>query len=403
LSQQPEVLYISHNGLTEPLGRRQVLPYIVGLARRGWRFNVLTFEKSESADQAACDAVRAILADADARWTPLRYHRRPPIVSTSFDIARGIGRGLSQVPALVHARSTVAAAIGAAVSGRRHARFIFDVRGLLAREYADAGHWRRGGLLYRMTDSVERRLMRRAHGLVFLTQRIVAELTAERAIAPEAALEVVPCTADLEAFRPDPEARRRIRRDLGLGESKLLVYSGSVGSWYRMEEMAAFVRVARETQPDLHFLVLTSQADAARRAVQAAGVSAHSTVLSLRPERVPEHLAAADAGICFVADLPSKRASSPTKYGEYLATGLPVVTNPWTGDAAALGGAREWILVDELSQDAYRKAAAELASVLARPEDAIRGARVLAEREFGLDSAIDRYDRLYRRVLGARP
>jgi hypothetical protein len=47
------VLYISHNGLTEPLGRRQVLPYVVGLAARGWHMTVLSFEKAETATPEA--------------------------------------------------------------------------------------------------------------------------------------------------------------------------------------------------------------------------------------------------------------------------------------------------------------------------------------------------------------
>jgi hypothetical protein len=53
---------------------------------------------------------------------------------------------------------------------------------------------------------------------------------------------------------------------------------------------------------------------------------------------MPEYLSAADAGMCFLGDHHSKAASSPTKYGEYLASGLAVVTNPWTGDAARLAG-----------------------------------------------------------------
>ena len=39
------ILYLSYNGLAEPLGRRQVLPYIAGLAARGHRFTVISFEK----------------------------------------------------------------------------------------------------------------------------------------------------------------------------------------------------------------------------------------------------------------------------------------------------------------------------------------------------------------------
>lgn len=393
------VLFISHNGLTEPLGRRQVLSYVLGLGRRGWRFRVLSFEKPDTADSVAREAVLTALASVGAEWTPLSYHRRPPVVGTAFDMAHGLWRAGSRVQ-LIHARSTVPAAMALLLRLRYRAPWIFDVRGLLAREYADAGHWRADGFLARATDAVEKRLLRRANGLVFLTRRIELELGQAGGVPPELPRKIVPCATDLEVFRPNPEARERVRSTLGLQGSKVLVYSGGVTGWYRMAEMASFFRAARKEIRDLHFLVLSPQLEAARRAVADAGVSTHATVLALRPEDVPAYLAAADAGICFVGDLPSKRASSPTKYGEYLASGLPVVTNPWTGDAADLRGQPGWILVESFNDDAYRDGARVLSSVLDRPADAAAAARALAEREFGLEAAISRYDQLYRAVLG---
>lgn len=317
-----------------------------------------------------------------------------------FDLARGLACADWGTPQLIHARSTVPAVLASVVGLRRGAPWIFDVRGLLAREYADAGHWSPNGPLYRITEAVERRLLRRAGGLVFLTRRIETDLVREHALPPGAPREIVPCATNLDEFRPNLEARQRIRGALGVGDSRVLVYSGGVTGWYRMAEMATFFRVARRELADLHFLVLSPQVEQARRVIEVAKIAEHATVLALRPEQVPDHLAAADAGICFVGDLPSKRASSPTKYGEYLASGLPVVTNPWTGDASELRDEPGWILVDALTEDAYRLGARALASVLEQPNEAVRRARALAEREFGLDAAIACYDRLYRRVLG---
>jgi glycosyltransferase involved in cell wall biosynthesis len=119
----------------------------------------------------------------------------------------------------------------------------------------------------------------------------------------------------------------------------------------------------------------------------------------LEPDEVPRYLAAADAGICFLGRHESKVASSPTKYGEYLASGLPVITNGWIGDAARLAGEESWILVDEFAESAYEKGTAKLIQLLASPETARVAARSLASREFGLETAVDRYDALYRRVL----
>jgi hypothetical protein len=88
------VLYLTYNGLTEPLGRRQVLPYVLGLAARGWRFTVVSFEKTETADDPAREQVARLLEEAHAEWIPRRYHKRPTMAATSFDAAHGIATAL---------------------------------------------------------------------------------------------------------------------------------------------------------------------------------------------------------------------------------------------------------------------------------------------------------------------
>src|SRR4051794_20204501 len=49
-SPMTSVLYITYDGLTDPLGRSQVLPYLTGLAERGHRITVLSCEKPERMD-----------------------------------------------------------------------------------------------------------------------------------------------------------------------------------------------------------------------------------------------------------------------------------------------------------------------------------------------------------------
>jgi glycosyltransferase involved in cell wall biosynthesis len=177
------------------------------------------------------------------------------------------------------------------------------------------------------------------------------------------------------------------------------VYSGSLGSWYRLAEMFDFFEVASESIGGLKFLLLTPHVAQALPLVRTRRLESRVIVRQLAPDDVPRFLAAADAGICFLGRHPSKRASSPTKYAEYLAAGLPVVTNGWIGDAAALAGEAPWILVDEFSRPAYQQASARLAALLAAPGPTRGASRALAKREFGLEAAIDRYESLYRQVL----
>jgi glycosyltransferase involved in cell wall biosynthesis len=394
-----KVLYLTYNGLTEPLGRRQVLPYVVGLARRGWRFTVLSFEKEDTADREACRQVRSELDAAQVEWIARRHHKRPTLAATTFDLLAGIVTSATGgVFDLIHARSSVPALMAASAARWRRVPWIFDVRGLVAEEYADGGHWPRDGLLYRLTSTVERRLLREARGLVFLTQRIRDELRERRAWT-EKPTAVIPCAADLRTFIARPEARARVRAALGLGDAPLLTYSGSLGSWYRLREMLDFYEVAAREIEGLSLLILTPNESEARTLVAGHPCAGRIRALRVRPEQMPDYLSAADAGLCFLGDHHSKAASSPTKYGEYLGCGLAVITNPWTGDAARLEGDPAWILVKGFNGADYLAAAHDLRQKLEDPARLQAAARALAQRCFSLDDAVDRYDGLYRRVL----
>src|SRR3569832_236165 len=42
------VLFVSYNGMLDPLGQSQVLPYLRELAKRGVRFTLLSFERAKA-------------------------------------------------------------------------------------------------------------------------------------------------------------------------------------------------------------------------------------------------------------------------------------------------------------------------------------------------------------------
>lgn len=393
-----KVLYISYNGLAEPLGRSQILPYVRGLSEAGHAFTLLSFEKDRSATTLAKDEVERLLPPG-ARWIPLRYHQRPTVPATAWDVMRGTLRALGGArPDLVHARGTVSALMAGAAARVRGVPWLFDVRGFLAQEYVDAGRWAAGGALARTTGSFESRLLRGADGLVFLTRRGAEAVREDAGGRPQA---VIPCAVDLDRFRFRAEARARVRAELALSDQPLAVYSGSLGSWYLPERMLDFVAASQDEMPDLHLLVLTPQREIAERAAAARGLTKRVRVRAVSPAEVPDHLSAADFGLSFIAPAPSKVASSPTKLAEYLACGLPAVLNAGVGDAAALAGEAAWVLVEEFGPAGYLKAARQVKAVLARA-DRRQVARDLAARHFSLKEAVRTYDRLYGEIVSAR-
>jgi len=115
---------------------------------------------------------------------------------------------------------------------------------------------------------------------------------------------------------------------------------------------------------------------------------------------VPGYLRAADVGISLIRQSPARCASSPTKFAEYLAAGLPVIHSAGVGDLdAQVEQHRVGVLVRSLDLASYADAIRRAAELRADPELAAR-CRSLARAEYDLhEVGGERYRRLYDAVL----
>jgi glycosyltransferase involved in cell wall biosynthesis len=400
--------------MLDPLGQSQVIPYLKELSRQGVQFTLLSFERDQAytpAGVAQCEELRRELAITGIDWHWLRYHKSPSLPATFYDVVAGIRSGGRLVRdkqiEMVHARSHIPATIGLRLKRRLGVKMIFDVRGLMADEYFDAGHWRKESTPYRITKAMERRVLAAADGIVTLTERIWPIINEWDGLRDRhVAHEVVPCCADLELFKFNQSDRERRRRELGLDGRFVVVYSGSIGGWYLTEEMADFFAVLLKEKPRAHALWLTTgNHDQLRTLMQTRGIEeANYTVVAATSTDVPSYLSASDAGLAFIKPCFSKLASSPTKYAEYLACGLPLIINCGIGDSDTLiTREKTGVLVGEFNQAAYQSAIAELENFVVDPEQTRQRNREVAERLFDVRRVgVERYSHLYESVLGTR-
>jgi glycosyltransferase involved in cell wall biosynthesis len=406
------VLFISYNGMLEPLGQTQVLPYLRALAKRGVRFTLLSYERPgafEPEGVEQCEQLRRELQEHGIEWHWLRYHERPSVPASVYDVFAGIRKAGGLVRRnkieMVHARSHIPATIALALKKRFGTRMIFDLRGLMAEEYVDAEHWRKDSLPYRLTKSTERQILAATDGIVTLTERIwpiIREWEGLRGRSPHH--EVIPCCADLDRFRFDREERERRRQELGLTDQFTLVYSGSLAGWNLTDKMADFFASFVRRNSKAHLLWLTTgNHEQVRELMKARGVGTDFfSVRAVAATEVPSYLAAADAGLAFNKPCVSRIASSPTKNGEYLACGLPLIINTGIGDCDSL--VNDWragVLVSDFTEDQYELAADSVEAMAAAP-GAREKLRSVAEQLFDLESvAAERYASLYERVLSS--
>jgi glycosyltransferase involved in cell wall biosynthesis len=403
------VLFISYNGMLDPLGQTQVIPYLRELAKRGVRFTLLSFERDKAFEPEGvrkCEELRKELAAQGVEWHWLRYHQRPSVPATMYDVVAGIRKAKSLIKrnriGLVHARAHIPATIALALKKSLGTKMIFDVRGLMAEEYVDAEHWRKDSIPYRLTKATERRVFAATDAVVTLTEKIWPIINQWPGLrGRDVHHTVVPCCVDLSLFDFSEDERAKRRAELGLGDRFTIVYSGSLDGWYLTEKMADFFANFTQRRPDSHLLWLTNGShERVKQLMNSRNIAPdHFSVLSVPARLVPSYLSAADAGLSFIKRCVSKIASSPTKNAEYLACGLPLIINAGIGDSDAL--VNDWTagaLLEDFTEDEYTRVG-KLIEAMAADPDARRKARAVAEQVFDLETiGAERYAALYERV-----
>jgi glycosyltransferase involved in cell wall biosynthesis len=406
-------LYLCYFGLREPLVQTQVLPYLRQLVAGGVKVSLLTFEPEMRSGWSEGDIVvaRSRLLAEGIKWRLLPYHKRPSLPATLYDIAAGARYATRLAKRekidVFHARSHVAAAMGALAKWRSGGWLVFDIRGFMPEEYVDAGMWKDNGLLYRGMKAIERELVKSSDAFIVLTEKAREILFPgckgeDRRGRP---IEVIPCCIDPLRFRGIDESSRAVaRREMNLDHRRVIAYVGSFGGWYLTDEMMSFFATAKARDRSTFVMVLTqSDAGEIERRLCDAGLREGDFFVSMvAPADVPRYLQAADMALSFIKPCYSKRASSPTKVAEYLACGLPVVSNAGIGDLDDLfESERVGAIVREFTPKDYLGALDEINRL--QSDQNLRGrCREVALARFDLNGVGGvRYRRLYARLSGS--
>lgn len=226
--------------------------------------------------------------------------------------------------------------------------------------------WHRGNA--ELMDQIERQIVMRSNLVICQSHGMVTHLTRKHN-HPSARMAVFRCGVDVQRFTFDSVARVRIRESIGVftDEVPVFIYSGSLARWQRLEHTLQLVRAFSERNcSDTRMIILTAERkESALALLLSSGLKKDQVhVFSVDNAAVPQYLSAADVAFLLRDDTLLNRVASPTKLGEYLACGLPVVTSPV---------AQYWLSPEEISDctcivrsDGQLQACEDLASFVER-------------------------------------
>jgi glycosyltransferase involved in cell wall biosynthesis len=394
-----KTLYFCYFGVREPLVQTQVLPYLRQLADSEIEVSLLTFEpelrERWSTEELAEQTAK--LKSEGITWIYRKYHKKPSLLATAFDVVVGAWTAILLSSRdkihVLHARSHVPMAMVLLARLFIQCRTIFDVRGLWAEEYVDIGAWKANSIPFRLIKKLEEIGLRKADQVVVLTSRMRDWLIAN-GLADEKNISVIPCCTDVTRFIFTQESQKDHER-------LEVIYAGTATGLHLMTEVVQFFRQLLLRRPDAFLRILTtSPATPLTGLLESSEVPRESfSISSASPDEIPSFLQRAHIGISFRKPSFAQIAASPAKIPEYLAAGLPVVTNPGIGDQdEILAKENAGVVVESFSDSAFEQTVERVLGLLREPDIRDR-CHDVARKYFDLERIGGaRYLEVYRRV-----
>lgn len=342
-------------------------------------------------------------------WHPLMYTKNPPLLSTMWDVFR-MKRLAKQLHreysfSIVHCRSYISALVGRKMKHRSGVKFVFDMRGFWADERVDGKIWSLQNPIFKMVYKYFKRkeiqFFREADYIISLTENGKQEIQSWESLKGcDLKIQVIPCCVDLQLFDPEKvsqESLSSLKKELNISTDQLVLgYVGSIGTWYMLPEMLDYFVEFQGVHAHAVFLFVTSEVPQSIYDVATKkGISTESIrVVSCLHSEVPKYIALFDQSIFFIRPTYSKKASSPTKQGEIMAMGIPLVCNAGVGDTDYIVQKfNAGKVIDVLSAVNYREA---IASEINYSSETIQHG---AQAFFALNEGVARYLRVYRAVM----
>lgn len=388
------VVYFSYDGLLDPLGQSQIIPYISAISAAGHTLTVVSYEKfGRSAKQI--EHLEQQLLRMGVSWERLKFRSGKfwavKRLLAGIILMRKLCKNLQ--PDFVHLRGLLPAIIYQLSCSSTPS--LYDFRGFALGEWVDIGKLSKKSITYHFLNFLDHQAVKKASGLVVLEDSAKA-LLKDTYEVPNVPLKVIRTCTDTQRYKADDIKKNNQNSDLRL------VFLGGAKFPYRPDLALALVEKINEYGVDCTLdFINEGDHDIIKQAIDQTTISTEKLrVLSCEHSQIPKILPKYDCGLVMVESSPWRRVCSPTKTGEYLSSGLPVIS---------LKGIDA---LDELSQrtDCVRLVSAkdlmerfqnnELQKIISviRSNDIAQKAKILAKKEFDLEEASRLYTELYSEI-----
>lgn len=393
-----KILYISYDGILDPLGQSQVISYLKKISINQ-RIFLISYEKDDKYEKLIKENLIMRLKDEfSIIWYPLKYRHKFGIISKLINFTSGLlllyWLVLINNINIIHARSYIPAIMSLVIKmSLRSKKIIFDIRGFWFDERMEAGLWNLNNFNYRLVKKLESFLFIKSDHIVTLTNISVPIINNiiindQQKKIP---ISVISTCVDFKFFH---------LQDTNIKQKKYFVvgYVGSVGTWQLFDEVIKAFLLLLNIKKNCKLVVInSSQHDYIFNRIDELKLDRDFVdVFSSEYVDINRHIINFNVGIFFYKKSFSRIACSPTKLGEFLACGIPCICNDGIGDTTnILKSANVGVVVDSFEKNIMLNAFKSLINLEISPDIRLR-CNATAVKYFSLNDGVNTYNSIYK-------
>jgi glycosyltransferase involved in cell wall biosynthesis len=383
------IIFLSNSNLDNPILHKQGLPLLLHLSKTGYKvFFVFFTRNNEKISTFSKNTISSYSKSIHFIEIKLNYIKIIPSWVLYFFLGFKSLRKIikeNQIK-ILHARSLFPAALSylLKIFNYNTIKVIYDNRGVYIDELIEINKWKKNGIKEKIFRQIEYLVERYCDKIVVVSNYFKTYLLKKHKKNISLKIDVISNRTLIDmAIDITQKYSNKI----------VLVYSGSFAIWQNSVELKKLFFQALNIFDDVMFKIISYEPDKFQTLF-----SADSELLDkinidcVEPQKVKDELRKCNCGILLRENNLINNVSSPLKFAEYLAAGLPVLLSEGIGDTESI--IKKYNVGIVVKNNNYIIALKELKHLL-NDKDLYHRCLRTADREFNIDFSFKQYQKIY--------
>lgn len=384
-------LYITYDGLLDPLGQSQILPYLENLNANGYMLIIISYEKIKG-NKAKIEYLKKELNKKNIIWKyfPFRKGRFNFIYRILIGCIYINLIHINKKIDLVHLRGCFPGLIYLISLCRN--KYLYDLRAFWGQRF-DGIRTKDNSILYRLMQIIERKIILNAIGIVVLDKS--GKDYIKKIYNYKNLIEVIPTSTNIQKYKLNLRKNETIIKFVYLGGAEYPPYK-IIDALKLVKKIKknGFICEIDFINKNEHEIIKNILNDKQFNGIK-------YSISSLNHNEVIEKLPLYDVGLIFLEKGKWIKMSSPTKIGEYLAAGLIVIGSKNIAVLDRLSKESDCVETIDIDKKEFYYGNKKI-EILLKKINNIRFKKEsikLAEKHYSLKSANEKYLEIYKKII----